>query len=54
MPSLGRFGRDLAYGDQPLADEDVDLDDQDATRTAGTISGACGSVLGFLGTCDRL
>jgi hypothetical protein len=33
---------------------DVDLDDQDATRAAGTISGACGSVLGFFGTCGRL
>jgi hypothetical protein len=28
---------------------DVDFDDQDATRLAWTISGACGSVLGFLG-----
>jgi hypothetical protein len=27
---------------------DVDLDDQDATQVAWTISGACGSVLGFL------
>jgi hypothetical protein len=33
---------------------DVDLDDQDATRVAWTISGACGSVLGFFGTCGRL
>jgi hypothetical protein len=33
---------------------DVDLDDQDATRAVGTISGACGSVLGFFGTCGRL
>jgi hypothetical protein len=33
---------------------DIDLDDQDATRVAWTISGACGSVLGFFGTCGRL
>ena len=29
-------------------------DGQDATRVAWTISGACGSVLGFFGTCGRL
>jgi hypothetical protein len=33
---------------------DVGFDDQDATRAVGTISGACGSVLGFFGTCGRL
>jgi hypothetical protein len=51
---IGRFGRDLAYGDQPLADGTLDLDDQDATSASWTISRACGSVLGFFGTCDRL
>jgi hypothetical protein len=33
---------------------DVDLVDQDATRTGWTTSRACGSVLGSFGTCDRL
>jgi hypothetical protein len=33
---------------------DMDLDGQDATSASWTISRACGSVLGFLGTCDRL
>jgi hypothetical protein len=30
------------------------LDGQDATSASWTISRACGSVLGFFGTCDRL
>jgi hypothetical protein len=30
------------------------FDGQDATRTAWTISGACGSVLGLFGMCGRL
>jgi hypothetical protein len=33
---------------------DDGLDDQDATRASWMISGACGSVLGLFGTCDRL
>jgi hypothetical protein len=33
---------------------DMDLDGQDATSASWTTSRACGSVLGFLGTCDRL
>jgi hypothetical protein len=33
---------------------DVDLDGQDATSASWTISRACGSVLGLLGTLDRL
>jgi hypothetical protein len=33
---------------------DVGFDDQDATRAVGTISGACGSMLGFFGMCGRL
>jgi hypothetical protein len=53
-PSLGRFGRDLAYGDQPLIRWDVGLVDQNATRAGWTTSRACGSMLGLFGTCDRL
>ena len=33
---------------------DVDLVDQDATRTGWTISRAFGSMLGLIGTCDSL
>ena len=33
---------------------DVDLVDQDATRAGWTISRAFGSMLGLIGTCDRL
>jgi hypothetical protein len=40
--------------DQPLCRWDVDLDGQDVTMACWTFSGACGSVLGFLGTCGRL
>jgi hypothetical protein len=54
MPSFGRFGRDLAYGDQPLADGTLTLMIRTPPRVAWTISGACGSVLGFFGTCGRL
>jgi hypothetical protein len=32
----------------------MDLDGQDATSASWTTSRACGSVLGFFGTCDRL
>ena len=32
---------------------DMDHDGQDATSDSWTTSRACGSVLGFLGTCDR-
>jgi hypothetical protein len=53
-PSSGRFGRDLAYGDQPLCRWDVDLDGQDVTRASWTFSGADSSVLGLLGTHSRL
>jgi hypothetical protein len=53
-PSPGRFGRDLAYGDQPLCRWDVDLDGQDVTRASWTFSGADSSMLGLLGTHDRL
>jgi hypothetical protein len=38
-PSSGRFGRDLTYGDQPLADGTMILMG-DATRADWTISGA--------------
>ena len=54
MPSLGRFGRDLAYGDQPLCRWDVDLDGQDVTMASWTFYGADSSVLGLLGTHGRL
>jgi hypothetical protein len=33
---------------------DVDLVDQDATRTGWTISKGFGSMLGLIGTCDSL
>ena len=33
---------------------DVDLVDQDATRAGWTTFRTCGSVLGLIGTCDRL
>ena len=33
---------------------DVDLVDQDATRAGWTFSRAFGSMLGLIGTCDRL
>jgi len=53
-PSSRRFGRDLAYGDQPLCRWDVDLDGQDVTRASWTFSGAEGSMLGLFGTFSRL
>jgi hypothetical protein len=43
----------MAYGDQPFT-VDVDLVDQDATRTGWTVSRAFGSMLGLIGTCDSL
>jgi hypothetical protein len=53
-PHQDVFGRDLTHGDQTPCRWDDGLDDQDATRVGWTISGACGSVLGLFGTCDRL
>jgi hypothetical protein len=54
MPSLGHFGRDLAYGDQPLADGTMALIDRTPPRTSWTFSGADGSVLGFSSMHSRL
>jgi hypothetical protein len=54
MLSSGRFGRDLTYGDQPLADETLTLMDWTPPRTSWTFSGADGSVLGLFGTHSRL
>jgi hypothetical protein len=48
------FGRDLTHGDQPLADGTMVLVIRMPPRAGWTISGACGSVLGLFGTCDRL
>jgi hypothetical protein len=53
-PSSGRFGRDLTYGDQPLADGTMALMDRTPPRTSWTFSGADGSVLGLFGTHSRL
>jgi hypothetical protein len=53
-PSSGRFGRDLTYGDQPLADGTMVLMDRTPPRTSWTFSGADGSVLGLFGTHSRL
>jgi hypothetical protein len=53
-PSSGRFGIDLAHGDQPLAVGTLTLMIRTPPRAAWTFSGACGSVLGFFGTCGRL
>jgi hypothetical protein len=53
-PSSGRlWQRPSLWGSAP-GRWDVDLDGQDATRASWTFSGACGSVLGFFGTCSRL
>jgi hypothetical protein len=54
MPSSGRFGRNLAYGDQPLADGTWTLMDRTPSRTSWTLSRADSSVLGLLGTHSRL
>jgi hypothetical protein len=48
------FGRYLTHGDQPLADGTMVLVIRMPPRTGWTMSGACGSVLGLFGTCDRL
>jgi hypothetical protein len=53
-PHQDVFGRDLAYGDQPLCSWDVDLDGQDVTMASWTFAGADSSVLGLLGTHSRL
>ena len=53
-PSSGRFGRDLTYGDQPLADGTMALMDRTPPRTSWTFSRADGSVLGLFGTHSRL
>jgi hypothetical protein len=53
-PSSGRFGRDLAYGDQPLADGTLTLMDWTPPRASRTLSEAEGSVLGLFGTLSRL
>jgi hypothetical protein len=52
-PHLDFWQRPGLWGSAPCR-WDVGFDDQDATRAVGTISGACGSVLGFFGTCGRL
>jgi hypothetical protein len=41
-------------GISPFADGTLILMDQDVTMASWTFSGACGSVLGFFGTCGRL
>jgi hypothetical protein len=53
-PHQDVFGRDLNHGDQPLADGTMVLVIKMPPRAGWTISGACGSVLGLFGTCDRL
>ena len=53
-PLPGHFGRDLTYGDQPLADGTMALMDRTPPRTSWTFSGADGGVLGFSGTHSRL
>jgi hypothetical protein len=45
--------RSSPWGSAPYS-LDVDLVDQDATRAGWTISRAFGSMLGLIGTCDRL
>jgi hypothetical protein len=40
MPSFGRFGRDLAYGDQPLADGTLTLMIRTPPGLVGRLSGA--------------
>ena len=54
MPSSGRFGRDLAYGDQPFADGTLTKGDWTPPRASWTFSGAEGSMLGLFGTFSRL
>jgi hypothetical protein len=54
MPSSGRFGRDLAYGDQPLVDGTLTLMDSMPPRASWMLSGAEGSVLGLFCTLSRL
>ena len=44
----------IAYGDHPLTDGTLTLMIRTPPRVAWTISGACGSVLGFFGTCGKL
>jgi hypothetical protein len=51
-PSSGRFGIDLAHGDQPLAVGTLTMMDQDAP--GWTTSRARGSHVGLFGTCDRM
>jgi hypothetical protein len=53
-PHQDVFGRDLTHGDQPLADGTMVLVIRTPPRTCWTISGACGSVLGFSGMHSRL
>ena len=52
--SSGWFGRDLTYGDQPLADGMMALMDRTPPKTSWTFSGVDGSVLGLFGTHSRL
>jgi hypothetical protein len=53
-PSSGRLWQRFdPWGSAPCRWDDG-LGDQNATRASWTISGACGSVLGLFGTCDRL
>jgi hypothetical protein len=54
MPSSGRFGRNLAYGDQPLADGTWTLMDGTPPRTSWMFSGADSSVMGWSGMHSRL
>ena len=53
-PSSGHLAETIAHGDQPLTDGTLTLMIRTPPRVAWTISGACGSVLGFFGTCGRL
>jgi hypothetical protein len=54
MPSSGRFGIDHGLWGSAPSRWDINPDGQDATSDSWTTSRACGNVLGFLGTCDRL
>jgi hypothetical protein len=53
-PSSGRFGRDLTYGDQPLADGMMALMDRTPPRAAGRFLEHVAVCLGLFGTHSRL